>query len=113
MNPLSFEIKETTCRIHMPSFLAATEAEVFRSTYPKICQGHPEINQIALDFGNTDFMDARGLRALAAIYATAQQQAIDLLLERVSSQVMLVLAITGLDQAFTIQPSLPISSGNF
>jgi len=102
MQSFSIEIQGTVCRVRMPKTMSASAAETFRETHLQLRNQYSNIDQIVLDFDDTFFLDSMGLGALVSLYKDAQSNAVNLLLSQVSSQVMLVLSMTGLEEVFTV-----------
>lgn len=89
--------------VQMPTLFTVTEAVVFKSKFQLLCQDNPPPTQIILDFRQTSFIDSSGIGALVTCMKSATAQRIALVLQNLSTQVEMVLALTGLDQVFTIR----------
>jgi anti-anti-sigma factor len=64
-------------------------------------------DRVELDLSGLTFIDSSGLGALVRIRNEAAEQAKSMVLTHVSAAAARLLQITGLDQAFTIQPHQP------
>lgn len=102
-----------SCLIQMPALFTVKEAVAFKPQIQSICQASPCPKKIVLDFGKTSFIDSSGVGALVSCQKVAQKHQTKLILWSLSSQVEMVLNLTGLDQIFevekatqSVQPSL-------
>ncbi len=86
--------------VQVPQRLSIIEAVAFKQTCQEITEAIAPPKQIIVDFHQTTFMDSSGLGALVSNYKLAQEKEIELILRNVTSQVMAVLNLTGLDGVF-------------
>jgi exopolysaccharide biosynthesis polyprenyl glycosylphosphotransferase len=92
--------------VSLPNRLSILEAVAFKTTCHQLINSEPVPQKILLDFGQTTFIDSSGIGALVSVVKTAKAENIELILQRVNSQVMAVFSLTSLDQILTIeQPS--------
>ena len=94
-------------QIPVPPRLTVLEAVAFKQSFQELLQGNSVPSKVILDFSQTTFMDSSGLGALVTNFKSAQQQGTELILCDVRPQVMAVLSLTGLDQAFKIEQRTP------
>jgi anti-sigma B factor antagonist len=59
---------------------------------------------LTIDLGEVTFLDSTGIGALVGISNAAKDNAIPLVLRAVPDRITKLLAITGLDDVFTIEP---------
>ncbi len=89
--------------VSLPGRLSVLEAVAFKTTCNQLIDSDPTPEKIILDFGQTTFIDSSGIGALISIVKIAKVQEIELILQRVNSQVMAVFSLTALDQVLTIE----------
>jgi exopolysaccharide biosynthesis polyprenyl glycosylphosphotransferase len=89
--------------VSLPGRLSILEAVAFKTTCHQLIDDTPPPQEIRLDFGQTTFIDSSGIGALISVVKTAKAQEIQLILQRVNSQVMAVFSLTSLDQVLTIE----------
>lgn len=93
-----------TCVVSVPPTLTVVEAVAFERQVQELCQQQPPPQTIVIDLSHTTFMDSSGLGALMISYRACQQRHIAMVLRGVREQVQMVLAMTDLDQLFTVEP---------
>lgn len=91
-----------TAVVQVPARLTVLEAVTFKRTCQELTLNRDTLKQIIVDFGQTTFMDSSGLGALVSNFKIAQEKGIEFMLRNVTSKVMAVLNLTGLDQVFYI-----------
>lgn len=97
--------------VHIPTRLSVLEGVAFKQTCQNLIAGHSQLEKIIIDFQQTTFMDSSGLGSLVSNFKNCQGRGISLILRHVTSQVMAVLNLTGLDQVFTIESlTTPVSA---
>lgn len=93
--------------IYMPERLTVLEAVQFKQTFAQLLEQASPPRRITLDFSITAFIDSSGVGVLVHNFKAAKSRQIDLIFYNVNPLVMGVLALTSLDQIFTINnPSL-------
>ncbi len=90
--------------VSVPDRLSILEAVAFKTTGHQLIDFEPVPQKIILDFGQTTFIDSSGIGALISIVKAAKEHEIQLILQKVNSQVMAVFSLTSLDQVLTIEP---------
>lgn len=93
----------------MPTVFTVKKALEFKQNFQQVCQENPNLTHVALDFGETKFMDSSGIGALVASRKLAQKQGFELVLQNVSSQVMTALSLADLDKFFVIEQAPQVS----
>lgn len=96
-------VSDERCHIEIPPLFTVNETVDFADRFKEICQGNTSLSKIELDFGQTTFMDSSGIGTLVVCQKIAQQQNIQLVLQNVSSPVMMALSLTALDKVFRIE----------
>ncbi|NEP14146.1 MAG: WecB/TagA/CpsF family glycosyltransferase [Symploca sp. SIO2C1] len=100
-----------TAIVPIPERLTVLEAVAFKETCQVLLQDTPELEEIVFDFSQTNFMDSSGIGALVVNHKQAQAKGVKLYLNGVTTPVMAVLELTGLDNVFEINsPLQPTSS---
>ncbi|MEM8638191.1 MAG: sugar transferase [Cyanobacteria bacterium P01_G01_bin.54] len=89
--------------MQIPARLTVVEALAFKQCYHELLQQQTLPTQVVLDFTETHFIDSSGVGALVNNFKVSQSQGLKLVLRNVQSPVMAALAMTGLDQVFTIE----------
>ncbi|MFP4100589.1 anti-sigma factor antagonist [Coleofasciculus sp.] len=89
--------------MQLPARLSVLEAVAFKETFQQILHNHPLPPKIILDFRQTTFIDSCGIGALVNNYKNATSKEVELVLTNVSTPVMAVLKMTGLDQILTVE----------
>ncbi|NET33194.1 MAG: STAS domain-containing protein [Cyanothece sp. SIO1E1] len=102
----NFQVKllGSSALIHLPSLFTVIEAVSFKETFQQTCQQHTGLEQIVIDFNQTNFIDSSGIGVLVMSRKAAQNCGIELILRNISAEVMLTFALTDLDTLFTIEP---------
>jgi anti-anti-sigma factor len=93
--------------VTLPALFTVNEAIAFKQSFHQICEQHPDLRHIILDFALTTFIDSSGIGALVNALKFAQARGIQLSLRHVSPQVMMALTMTDLDKLFTIEVAAP------
>ncbi len=92
-------------RLSLPATFTVLEAMTFRDACQTALAEHPNLETLDLDFQATTFIDSTGIGALVICRRLCQARQVDLRLCGVGPQVQMALALTELDQVFTIVPA--------
>ncbi len=92
-----------TCTIPLPTSFTVVYAVAFKQDFQQTCQDNPDLLSAVFDFSQTTFMDSSGIGALVGCYKIAQKQRIRLILRNVSTQVLAILSLAGLESLFEIE----------
>jgi len=93
--------------VQMPPRLSVLEAVTYKNTCQELLQTPSVPKQIILDLSQTTFIDSSGVGALVNTLKSANEKGVELVLRGIHPQVKAVLALTGLNEVFTIEPSSP------
>jgi anti-sigma B factor antagonist len=93
------------------SSVAAVSGEIDVYTAPTLREKLTELvdsgpRRIVVDMAQVGFCDSTGLGALVAAQNYARERTVDLSLAAAQERVVKVLRITGLDQVFTVHPTV-------
>jgi exopolysaccharide biosynthesis polyprenyl glycosylphosphotransferase len=99
-------ILKHTCTIPVPSSFTVVYAVAFKQNFQQTCTDNPDLTSVVLDFDQTTFMDSSGIGALVGCYKVAQKRDIRLSLRNVSTQVIAILSLAGLESLFEIEPQM-------
>ncbi|NEP01855.1 MAG: STAS domain-containing protein [Symploca sp. SIO2E9] len=90
--------------VHIPVRLSVLEAVALKTKCQQLLQKTSLSAKIIFDFGETTFIDSSGVGALVSNHKLAREKGVEILLSRVTPQVMAVLAMTSLDKILNIEP---------
>lgn len=89
--------------IQMPQRLTVLEAVAFKHACHQLLKKKSILQQITLDFSQTQFIDSSGVGALVHNLKATGEQRVELILSNVHPPVMAVLSMTGLDTVLKIK----------
>jgi anti-anti-sigma factor len=89
--------------VSMPKHLTIRESAKFRRSLEEIC--YIQYRKIVIDMGATQFIDSSGLGALIGVQKIAQASGNHVVLWSLQTQVVAVLEMTKLKEAFKIEPA--------
>lgn len=89
--------------IVMPVSFTVMQAVAFKQVFQQTVQANADLKAIALDLGQTAFIDSSGIGALVGCWKIAQANRTRLILRNVSTQVMTILSLTDLGKLFEIE----------
>ena len=103
--PLGFSttVSEEVCVIELPPLLTVVEAVAFKDKFQQFMQTESLPPKIALNFGQTTFIDSSGIGALVLCLKATQSKKLELVLQNLRSEVLSTLALASLDQLFQIE----------
>jgi len=103
--PLGFSttVSEEVCVIELPPLLTVVEAVAFKDKFQQFMQTESLPPKIALNFGQTTFIDSSGIGALVLCLKATQSKKLELVLQNLRSEVLNTLALASLDQLFQIE----------
>jgi len=101
-----------TAIIPTPKRLTIIEAVAFKETCQTLLEEAPELEEIVFDLSQTNFIDSSGIGALVVNHKQAQAKGVKLYLNGVTTPVMAVLELTGLDKVFEINSPLQSTSSD-
>ena len=95
--------------IHLTQSFTVAEAESFRRTCVEAFERHSGLEEVVLDFSQTQFIDSSGIGSLVICHKLCESKGAKLRLTNVPDQVMMALSLTELDKIFHIErlPSVP------
>ncbi len=104
MPELEFPISTINCSatITIPERLSVLEAVKFKEVACNLIEQEKKLEQLILDFSQTQFIDSSGIGSLVHLFKATQEKEVQLVLLEVNSIIMSVLSMTGLDQIFVI-----------
>ncbi|MEB3310558.1 MAG: exopolysaccharide biosynthesis polyprenyl glycosylphosphotransferase [Snowella sp.] len=88
--------------ITIPERLSVLEAVKFKAVACTLIEQENNLEQLILDFSQTQFIDSSGIGSLVHLFKATQEKEVQLVLLEVNSVIMSVLSMTGLDQIFLI-----------
>lgn len=100
---------ETSSTIKLPVRFSVLEATAFKTIADQMLE-ESTVKEIILDCQQTSFIDSSGIGALVHLLKGTTEKHINLILVNVSTSVLGVLSIAGLDQVLNIRP-VGIASG--
>lgn len=102
-------VLESMGTIHLTQSFTVTEAESFKRTCQQAFERHPGLQEVVLDFSETQFIDSSGIGSLVICHRLCESRGAKLRLINVRDQVMMALSLTELDRVFHIEqwPSPP------
>lgn len=93
--------------IHLTQSFTVAEAESFRRTCQRAFERYPGLEEVVLDFTQTQFIDSSGIGSLVICHKLCESKGAKLRLVNVPDQVMMALSLTELDKVFHIK-RLPV-----
>jgi anti-anti-sigma factor len=90
-------------RILMPQLFSVSQGVQLKQRVQQFCLQQTLPKRLVLDFQQTHFMDSSGVGSLIACRRLLLERQAELVLQRLSPQVRMVLQLTELDQVFTIE----------
>jgi len=93
--------------MQIPARLSILEAVEFKAACQQLLLLEPSPHQLLLNFAATRFIDSSGIGALVSVLKLARERNTHLVLQSVAPPVMGVLAMTGLDRVFDLEPPRP------
>lgn len=100
-----------TVTIQISPRLTVVEAVPFKELCHSVFEQSTPPKKVIFDFHDTQFVDSSGIGSLVHTQKLAQNQKIDLVLTQVTSPVMMVLSMTGLDQVLQIESTIDSDPG--
>jgi anti-anti-sigma factor len=102
--PLELDLEDTSI-VLLPVHLTTIESVAFKQSCMQLLERNAFPKNIIFDCRQNTFIGSTGIGTLVSLYKAARKQGIDLILRNVTPQVMMVLELTQLDKAFTIERS--------
>ncbi|QIZ71320.1 sugar transferase [Oxynema aestuarii] len=96
-------VTEETAQIEIGPRLSILEAVGFKDTCHNLCQTHPELAKLILDFSDTTFIDSSGIGALVSTIKLTDACNIALVVRDVQASVFAAIALQGLDTRLTLE----------
>lgn len=89
--------------ILIPQYFSVPQGIQLKWRVQQFCLAQLPLQRLVLDFQHTHFMDSSGVGSLIACRKLLAERQTELVLQRLSPQVRMVLQLTELDQVFTIE----------